>query len=557
MTEALAMRKGSLSEGRRKIYCLFSLLLSLGYPCFAQQPPAGRRIGREVAIPKHLQDGEEFQIPLLDLIAYGKKLFCANFTEQEGAGRPQSKGTGKSLSDPSAPLIGARAFNRISGPDANSCVGCHNQPFGIPGGSGDFATSVFVLGQRFDFATFDLSDGTPTRGSTDERGRPATLDNIADLRITTGMFGAGYIEMLAREITDDLQRIRDTIKRGESRNLVSKGISFGRLTRRTDGMWDVSAVVGLPRASVLTATPQDPPNLVIRPWHQAGNVVSLREFANNAMNQHHGIQSTERFGTNTDPDGDGIVNEMTRADITALTLYQAVLPVPGRVIPNDREIESAIQNGEKVFVRIGCAKCHIPALPLDRRSWTYTEPNPYNPATNLRSGESKTLQIDLNLPTLPQPRLEPESSAAESLMVPIFTDFKLHDITDPKDESGAEPLDMNQNVWSRKFFAGNRRFLTRRLWGCANEPAFFHHGLFTTLRHSVLAHSGEAVESRRAFQASSEYDQDSLVEFLKSLQVLPLGTKDLIVDENYRRKKWPPSPLGESFESSVSMPRDR
>jgi hypothetical protein len=548
------MRQASFFPARRKICGLFALL-SLAYPCLSQQPPEGGRIGREVAIPKHLQDGEEFRIPLLDLIAYGKKLFCANFTAEEGAGRPQSKGTGKSLSDPSSPLIGARGFNRISGPDANSCAGCHNQPFGIPGGSGDFATSVFVMGQRFDFATLDLADKTPTRGSTDERGRPATLNNIADLRITTGMFGAGYIEMLAREITEDLQRIRDTIKRGESRNLVSKGIPFGRLTRRADGMWDVSEVVGLPRASVLTATPQDPPSLVIRPWHQAGNVVSLREFANNALNQHHGIQSTERFGTGTDPDGDGIVNELTRADVTALALYQAVLPVPGRVIPNDHEIESAIQNGEKVFARIGCAGCHIPALPLGKQSWTYTEPNPYNPATNLRTGESKTLSIDLNGPGLPQPRLEPQSGAREWLMVPIFTDFKLHDITDPKDESGAEPLDMNQNVWSRKFFAGNRRFLTRRLWGCANEPPFFHHGLFTTLRQSVLAHAGEAVVSRRAFQASSEYDQDSLVEFLKSLQVLPPGTKDLIVDENYRRKNWPPGPLGESLESGVSPTR--
>jgi hypothetical protein len=88
-------------------------------------------------------------------------------------------------------------------------------------------------------------------------------------------------------------------------------------------------------------------------------------------------------------------------------------------------------------------------------------------------------------------------------------------------------------------------------------PPFFHHGLFTTLRGSVLAHSGEALESRRAFQAASEYDQDSLVEFLKSLQVLPLGTKDLIVDENYRKKKWPLGPLGASFGSGVSWRTDR
>jgi hypothetical protein len=38
-------------------------------------------------------------------------------------------------------------------------------------------------------------------------------------------------------------------------------------------------------------------------------VVSLRQFSNNAFNHHHGIQSTERLGAGTDPDGDGFVNE--------------------------------------------------------------------------------------------------------------------------------------------------------------------------------------------------------------------------------------------------------
>ena len=37
-----------------------------------------------------------------------------------------------------------------------------------------------------------------------------------------------------------------------------------------------------------------------------------------------------------------------------------------------------------------------------------------------------------------------------------------------------------------------------------------------------------------------KYDQDSLIEFLKTLQVLPPGTKDLIVDENFKARPWPP-----------------
>jgi hypothetical protein len=118
--------------------------------------------------------------------------------------------------------------------------------------------------------------------------------------------------------------------------------------------------------------------------------------------------------------------------------------------------------------------------------------------------------------------------------------FKLHDICEP-DDPGAEPLDQNQTTWSPKFREGNRKFLTKRLWGAANEPPFFHHGLFTTLRQSVLAHAGEALVSRQAFQAASEDEQNALIEFLKTLQVLPPGTKDLIVDENYRPKRWPPT----------------
>src|SRR6185437_2034604 len=354
---------------------------------------------------------------------------------------------------------------------------------------------------------------------------------------TTGMFGSGYLEMMAREITEDLQTIRDSMKRGETRKLVSKGISFGVLTRRPDNTWDVSGVEGLPRASILSPTPVDPPNLIVRPWHQAGNVVSLREFTNNAFNQHHGMQSTERFGVDRDPDGDGMVNELTRADITAVSVYQAVMQVPGQVIPNDPEIEQAILNGDHVFNKIGCATCHVPALPLSRKNWTYTEPNPFNPPTNLRLGQSATLKVDPNDPSLPQPRLKPATPDAQSLIVPAYTDFKLHDITDPRDDY-AEALDMNQTVWADKFRGGNRRFLTKRLWGSANEPPYFHHGMFTTLRKAVLAHSGEALESRKAFESLSEYDKDSLIEFLKSLQVLPPGTKDLIVDENFKPKVW-------------------
>jgi len=89
------------------------------------------------------------------------------------------------------------------------------------------------------------------------------------------------------------------------------------------------------------------------------------------------------------------------------------------------------------------------------------------------------------------------------------------------------------NQGSAGFFAGNQKFITRKLWGLANAGPFGHAGKFTTMREAInLGHNGEATASRRAFQALSPAQQDEVVEFLKSLQVLPPGTRCLVVNEH-------------------------
>src|SRR3989442_5676176 len=142
--------------------CVVTIMLIYGGHLQSQSAPLRKRstslIGREVSVPMHLQDGQELTVSIESLLAHGELLFKANWTEQEGGGRPLTKGTGRPLSDPSQGLTGSRSFNRISAPDANSCAGCHNTPYGIPGGGGDFVTNVFALGQRFDSVTFDPSD---------------------------------------------------------------------------------------------------------------------------------------------------------------------------------------------------------------------------------------------------------------------------------------------------------------------------------------------------------------------------------------------------------------
>jgi hypothetical protein len=418
-------------------------------------------------------------------------------------------------------------------------------------------TEVFVLAQRFDRLTFDHSDGITTRGAVDESGKFVTLENATDDRKTIGMNGSGFVEMLARQMTADLQAERDATLPGNSRQLTSKGVSFGLLIHKTDGTWDSSQVRGLAAPSLSGTLP----SLIIRPMHQSGNVISIRQFSNNAFNHHHGMQSEERFGLNTDPDGDGVKNELTVADLTAVSLFQATLAVPGRVIPNDPAVERANLKGEAAFDKIGCANCHAtlsltsnnnPGLP-GQPGWIYFEPDPYNPATgpnspNLQLGPANypvsapALTVDLTSSALPLPRLRAFGGV---VMVPAYTDLKLHDISatsDPATDPECEPLDQNQPAGSPGFFAGNCKFITRKLWGFYNQGgAFMHHGKFTTAREAVEAHNGEALSQRAAFDALPAELQNDVIEFLKSLQVLPPGSKSLVVDEHGNPKRWPPS----------------
>jgi hypothetical protein len=132
-----------------------------------------------------------------------------------------------------------RNFNRISGPDANACAGCHNAPFG-PGRGGDMRASVFGLGLRFHFAMPGPNTTRPTQSSVDEGDMLVTLQSIGNSRATVGMLGAGCIELLAHEMTADLRAIRDAMPPESEAVLETKGVQFARLSRAADGSWDCS-----------------------------------------------------------------------------------------------------------------------------------------------------------------------------------------------------------------------------------------------------------------------------------------------------------------------------
>src|SRR5262249_56218726 len=96
----------------------------------------------------------------------------------------------------------------------------------------------------------------------------------------------------------------------------------------------------------------------------------------------------ECVGEESGRGGGGLREEGAGAEVTAVSLFQATMAVPGRVIPRDREIEDAIWTGERAFNAIGCATCHVPALPLTNGGWIYSEPNPFNPPGDVSSGRA-------------------------------------------------------------------------------------------------------------------------------------------------------------------------
>lgn len=452
--------------------------------CLASPPPghAGERdaFGMEKAISRHLSQSETQTMRLDDLVDQGHQLFLAKFTVTEGAGRPEATGAIVPTKAPPSDL--PRMF-RTAGPDSTACRACHNDP--TPGGAGDFVANAFVS-EGFSDADFDTVDPQ----FSNERGTPA-------------LNGSGLVELLAREMTATLRAERKrathearTTGKAVSVNLKAKGISFGSLTIEPDGFMDVSQLQGVDQ------------DLLVRPFSQKGVFTSLRQFTVNALNGHHGMQAAERFGaqfTDTaDFDNDGVSDELTTGDVTALVAFQATLPTPYVKLPEDAGLRAQVDAGRKRFADIGCASCHVPELPLD--SAVFTEPNPYNPAGNLRAQDvTQPVSFALNVEGLAH-------DDQGRVLVPVFSDFKRHVIADAD-----RPHFANELLAQR--FVNRDEFLTPRLWGVGSSAPYGHRGDLSTMTEAIANHGGEATDARQAFEALSADDRRQIIGFLQTLRL--------------------------------------
>jgi hypothetical protein len=373
---------------------------------------------------------------------------------------------------------------------SDSCAGCHARPKGSAGFGGDVAT------------------------------RP-------DSRDAPHLFGLGLKEMLADEMTADLRDIRDDARRDAqrfgkdiTRSLKTKGVSFGFITARRDGSIDTLKVDGVD------------PDLRVRPFFAHGGTISIREFAVGAFQAEMGMQSVDpdlmtactggRIVTpsglvldgakdvvecpptadpTADPDGDGVANEVPTSLVDFMEFYLLNYFKPGR----GPETFST-QHGRDIVANIGCTRCHVPDLTIqrDRRVAdveTVFDPqrgNPFNRLFATAVTLFTTISDGSGYPDIKQP------NEKSFLVKNIFTDFKRHDL--------------GPNFYERNYDGSIRKeFLTTPLWGVATTAPYGHDGRSHDLTTVILRHGGEAQRARDLFAGLSKSDREDVLEFLGSL----------------------------------------
>lgn len=473
---------------------VIAALAALAVMVVTAGPRAGHAGGTEFlterAISRHIDrarySGRLDAGRLDELVARGAALFAAKFTVHDGAGRPMAT---QAIIPTKVARPRAQAFQRISGPDANSCASCHNEP--VDGGAGDFTVNVFVA-EGFNNPDFDTTD-----------------QQFSNERNTNHLMGAGLVELLAREMTAELQHARAGALAESRRSgspvrarLVTKGVDFGALTALPDGFVELAELDGVDD------------DLVVRPFSQKGVMTSLRQFTINALNHHHGIQASERFGARwtgeADFDEDGHADEFSPGDISAMVAFQASLEPPVKRVPDDPGWRTAARRGDELFAAIGCASCHRPALPLE--SLDFVDPGPSDAAGTLRRGEVDEPAIyDLALrdwaQTLPR-------DGDGDVLVPLYGDLKRHGMSD------RQVAALGNELLSQRFVERDV-FQTTELWGIGSTAPYGHRGDFTTLDDVIRAHGGEARAAREAYIGLSDRDRGAVIAFLGTLVIAP------------------------------------
>jgi hypothetical protein len=458
-----------------------------------------------------------------DIFECGDELFGVSFNDVDGVGGNVGDG-GRFTRVPRTDQNGANEWAnhkpmRATGPNSSSCSFCHN--IGGEDGAGEVSSNNVRDPNR-----------TNNPGLFIQRNPPHT-------------FALGPVQLLAEQFNADLRGdVQNAIAqarqmgRNFTRNIHSQNIQFGTVTATPQGQVTLN-VQGIDR------------DLVPKPFEWKGVVNSVRAFVRDASHQELGMNPQETAGDNVDGDFDGVVNEMTISDISALSVYQAAQPRPTTLVELSalrarlvamgaagtavadgfgfmtlpQATIDQINAGATQYNNIGCNGCHVPQLTLNANNLIYREPsaNPAYRETTFPAGQNAAQRgndpanpITFNV-TRDQPdnvimvgttvvaRLGTiQTDANGNGIVRLFGDLKRHNMG----AALAENIDASGT--------GAANFLTRSLWGVGSTAQYLHDGRATTIREAIREHGGEAQNSRNAYFNLNATNQRNVIQFLKN-----------------------------------------
>jgi hypothetical protein len=500
---------------KKKLFFL-SMAVAFFFAPTAQAQSVAEDVPRHPDIPtlgELLADYDMGKLTLDELRAMGLSVFATPFNNHDGLGDgPFDAGEVDPIAFGHRPTLqGNGTFLRVNGLDAQSCNECHttesnrtNPPTLGIGGIGTVVQNAIIMASLIDVG--DSFDDRVAYQPGHEPDLPLVFDGVADYngRFSNPpfLYGGGGVELLAKEMTEDLQRLLAQARiapAGTVIQLDTHGVNFGSMTSLGGG--DVQLdVEGIGPEDITGLAPEEV--LVVRPFGRKGENFSMRDFDRGAMQFHFGIQPVEVVGEDVDEDGDGVFNEVTVAEMSVLHIFDVTNPRPF-MDKQDAETERGLEIFMEVdtAMNIGCADCHIPVMETRSNFLPLAHPEvASNPNANTY------FWIDLTKDVGADGHGVFEPAPDGGVYVPLFSDLKRHRMGDDL----AETFERGELIQDE--------FITARLWGIADTGPYLHDGRATTLYQAIEYHGGEAKPVRDAFLNLPADDQSALIRFLLTLR---------------------------------------